>query len=210
MNRPRHVAHDRTTGRRPFPRLRARSRDQRGVTVVEAAFITPVFFVLVLGMIEIGLAMNDYLSLANASRAGARVASASGNDVYADYGILRAVEREAAALNEDQIDIIVVYKPTNFGEAPTATCQAGNAVSGVCNVYRPADFARPEADFGCRSDRSLDRYWCPSSRDVSLSGNGSDYVGVWMKIEHDWVTKMFGNSKTLTDSSVIRLEPRTK
>ena len=210
MSLTHHAAPQRSAGRRSFLRRRARGRFERGVTVVEAAFITPVFFALVLGMIEIGLAMNDYLALANASRAGARVASASGNDVYADYGILQAVEREAAALNQNDIKLVVVYKPSGFGEAPTQTCQNGNSVAGVCNVYRPADFNRPEEDFGCRADRNLDKYWCPSSRDVSLSGNGSDYVGVWMKIEHPWITKLLGISKTLTDSSVIRLEPRTK
>jgi hypothetical protein len=178
--------------------------------VIEAAFITPVFFILVLGIAEIGLAMNDYLALAHSVRGGARTASASGNDVFADWGILTSIERESSAIERTKIKQIVVYKPSSFGEAPTATCQAGNAVSGVCNVYTVADLARPQTDFGCRTDRSLDKYWCPSDRKVSLSGTGSDYVGVWMKIEHPWLTKMFGNVKTLTDSSVIRLEPRTK
>ena len=80
----------------------------------------------------------------------------------------------------------------------------------VCNVYRPADLARPQTDFGCLTTQSLYRYWCPTVRNVTLSGTGSDYVGVWMKIEHPWLTKMFGTTKTLTDSSVIRLEPRYK
>lgn len=191
-------------------RLRVRAQENRGVAVIEAAFVTPVFFILVLGIAEIGLAMNDYLGLANTVRGGARTASASGNNVYSDYGILQSMKREASAIERTKIKFMVVYKPSAFGEAPSQTCQQGTPVTGVCNVYLSGDLNRPESDFGCRPDRNLDRFWCPSSRVVSLSGSGSEYVGVWMKIEHPWLTKMFGDVKTLTDSSVIRLEPRTK
>lgn len=177
---------------------------------MEAAFITPVFFTLVLGIMEIGLAMNDYLAVASSTRAGARVASASGNDVYADWGILNAIERESTALRRNNIKLIVVYKPATFGEAPTATCQAGTPVTGVCNVYRASDLGRPKSDFGCQDNMNLDEYWCPASRKVSMTGTGSDYVGVWLKVDHPWLTKMFGSTKTLTDASVIRLEPRTR
>lgn len=180
------------------------------MAILEAAFVTPVFVALLLGVCEIGLAMNDYLALASSVRAGARVASASGNDVLADHGILVALDRESSALGRGQIDLIVVYKPATFGDAPSTTCQAGTPVTGVCNVYQAADLARPKTDFGCQVARNLDKYWCPSSRKTSLSGSGSDYVGVWMKIQHPWITKMFGNTKTLTDMSVVRLEPRLK
>lgn len=172
--------------------------------------MTPVFFILVLGMAEIGLAMNDYLAVAASVRAGARVASASGADWSADYGILKAVQRESAALPKNQIQYIVVYKPAAFGDKPTSTCQQGTPVTGVCNVYTPADFSSPKTDFGCLTTQTLDKYWCPTTRKVSLNSGGTEYVGVWMKVNHPWLTNMFGSSKTLTDSSVIRLEPRTK
>ncbi|MFN8019047.1 MAG: TadE family protein [Acidimicrobiales bacterium] len=191
-------------------RLRRRSQDERGVAVLEAAIITPIFFTLILGVAEIGLAMNDYLALAATVRAGARVASASGNDGYADYGILSAVERESAAIERKKIQYIVVYKPSTFGEKPSATCQAGTPVANVCNVYTVSDFSRPKSDFGCRNDLNLDRYWCPNARNVTITGTGTDYVGVWMKVKHPWLTKMFGADKMLTDQSVIRLEPRQR
>lgn len=180
------------------------------MAVVEAAFITPIFFTLILGVAEIGLAMNDYLALADSVRAGARTASASGPDLYSDWNVLTAVERESAALQKSKILYIVIYKPATFGEEPSATCQAGTAVSGVCNVYRSQDLGRPKTDFGCAASQSLDKFWCPTVRKITLSGTGTDYVGVWMKIKHPWLTKMFGSNLTLTDSSVIRLEPRAR
>ena len=178
--------------------------------MVEAAFVTPIFFTLVLGVAEIGLAMNDYLALADSVRASARVASTTGSDIYSDWSILAAFNRESAALADRNIRQIVIYKPGGFGQAPTATCQSGVPVTNVCNVYDASDLQRPKTDFGCLSSQDLDRYWCPSNRKITLSGSGTDYVGVWVKIDHKWVTKMFGSDKTLTDSSVIRIEPRTK
>lgn len=178
--------------------------------MVEAAFVTPVFMAMVLAVVELGLAMNSYLALAHSVRAGARTASASGNEIFADYGIISTVEREASALDSTQIQRIVVYKASTFGAAPTTTCQNGTPVVGVCNVYSRADLARPRSDFGCRTVRNLDRFWCPTTRKVTLDGDGTEYVGVWMKIEHRWVTRMFGTATTLTDSSVIRLEPRAQ
>ncbi|MCU1453947.1 MAG: hypothetical protein JWN46_2093 [Acidimicrobiales bacterium] len=178
--------------------------------------MTPVFLSLLIGIMELGMAMNDYLGMGAAARSGARVASATGNDLYADYSIVQRVSKDSSAIKRSAILFVVVYKPSAIGEAPSATCQTGSpsagsgaALTGACNVYVTSDFLRPKSDFGCLST-SPDRYWCPTVRNVAKGGSGSDYIGVWMKVRHTWVTKMFGNAKDLTDSSVIRLEPRTK
>ncbi len=196
--------------RRRGPFRGSASDRSRGAVLVEAAFVTPVFLALVLGVMEIGLAMNDNLALAHTVRAGSRVASASGDDPFADYGIIQAVKRESAALPRAQVDLVVVYKASAFGQDPTAACKAGNDVTGVCNAYTPADFSKPKDRWACLSSESLDKAWCPTTRKVSRSGAGPDYVGVWMKIRHPWLTRMFGATLTLTDASVIRLEPRLK
>lgn len=191
-------------------RAKARGRENRGVAVLEAAFVTPVFFILIFGVIELGLTMNDYLALANTVRAGSRVASASGDDLYADYGIIQRVEAESSALPRSSITRIVVYKATALGADPTTACMAGTATTGVCNVYTAAAFDKTKAQFGCVTTETLDKYWCPTTRKVTLSGTGPDYVGVWMKVQHQPITKMFVTVQTLTDQSVIKLEPRHK
>ena len=163
---------------------------------------------LILGLIEFGLYMNDYLGAANTVRAGARVASSSGNDIYADYGIAQAVTRESAAIPRAQVKYVVVYKASAFGSSPTAACAAGTPVSGQCNVYTPAALLKDKTKWGCQTGENLDKYWCPTSRVVSSAGSGSEYVGVYVKVSHQWVTKMFGRQKDIADTSVIRLEPR--
>ena len=208
-------------------RAKQRARGSRGAAILEAAFVTPVFFILVLGLVEIGLAMNDNLALASTVRAGSRVVSASGNETKADLYSLLRVAKESSALDKANIDRIVIYKPTGFGQDPSATCQAGTAVANVCNVYVLADLRAAriqvteetlalaenrapdpsKVKFGCGA-MAPDRFWCPSARKVTQAGTGPDYVGVWMQIRHPWITKMFGTDRTLTDTSVIRLEPR--
>jgi hypothetical protein len=219
------------------------------VAVLEAAFITPVFFALVLGTFEGGLYMKDYLAVANSVRAGARSASASGANAKADMYTVIDIADEAAALSGNQIQYVVVYEATGPGAGPTDVggpsggCKSGQPVVGVCNVYRPSDFVKAREQvkeetlqaaaaaagqsrtldsnkiwFGClttgtHAGESPDRFWCPGDRKDARSDNdraGPDYVGVWMKVDHQWVTRMFGRATTMTDQSVIQIEPRSE
>ncbi len=209
-------------------RVRARARDNRGVALIEAAIFTPVFFVLIFGVMEIGLAMNDSLALSSSVKAGARMASASGNDQKADLYTVLNIARESSAISRPTIQQIVIYKPGAFGEEPTDGCKNGTPQPGICNVYDYDDLRvaevqvkeetralaageTPDASkmiFGCKPT-SPDRYWCPTDRRVTQPTPGPDYVGVYMRVEHKWVTKLFGSVKTLENQSIIRLEPRS-
>src|SRR5262249_41136118 len=48
--------------------------DEQGAALVEFAIILTLFFLLIFGMIEFGLDYNDYISVRNGSREGARLA----------------------------------------------------------------------------------------------------------------------------------------
>ena len=52
-----------------------RSQNRRGATVVEMAFVAPVFFLLVFAIVEFGRAVMIKHSLTEAARAGARTAA---------------------------------------------------------------------------------------------------------------------------------------
>ena len=183
------------------------TRRELGAALIEAAYVLPVFFLLVFGIMEIGLYMNDDLAVGHTVRSGSRMASASGNDTMADYGVVQAARRESTALDEGSIEAIVVYKANGVGEDPSAACQVAS-VSGRCNHYTPTDFARPQSEWGCVNSASPDRFWCPNTRKVTRGAGGTEFVGVWIKYEHQWVTKIFADTSIITDASVIRLEPR--
>ena len=160
-------------------------KDQRGAVLVEFAFVLPVVFTLVIGMLEFGLTFKDYLTVANATRAGARVGAAAGNTTAnggADYEILTAVSANSTALNHGSITGVVIYKAAAGSSALPAGCAIGGpSVANECNVYTAAQLQNlQQSQFGCGVGK-LDNAWCPSNRGVSQSA-GPDYLGIWVRV----------------------------
>jgi hypothetical protein len=184
--------------------------------MTEAAIISPVFFALLFGVIEMGILFRDHLTITNATRDGARTAAASGNDIDADWRILQTINQSAAAASRGDIQRIVIFKASSTSDKPTAACKAGTAVDGVCNVYTMADISRPVTDFDC-TNLLVDRRFCPFGpispagppyfRDTRMSALG--YIGVYIQMRHRYVTGFFGASVMIHDTSVVRIEPRT-
>lgn len=198
-----------------------RARGERGSVLVEAAFITPVLFFLLFSILEFGTAFRDYLAVANTTRDGARAASVFGNDSSADFDILQSISNASNVIDRRDIQRIVIYKATGPNSpVPTACTTATVGIINSCNVYSANAMDLAESEFGCRADRNLDRYWCPTAttvtspaqtgRKVAMSGSNGppDYIGVWIKVNHIWVTGLFGRSLTFTDSTVMRMEPQ--
>jgi hypothetical protein len=195
-------------------RLFGRRRDERGVAIVEASIISLLFFTLLFGILESGLAFRDYLTTANISRSGARVASGHGNEIQADYVIVQALKKAAAGIGNGTVDYVVIFKADDFNTnlaSAYPSCAAGTAVANRCNVYRPSDFTRPATDFGCSATiPSPDKFWCPTSRKIAASSAGGgppDYIGVYVKVTHRNIFKIWRPTFTFTDQTIIRIEP---
>jgi hypothetical protein len=184
---------------------------ERGSTLVEAAFVAPIFFLLIFGIIEVGGAYKDKLTLSNAVTSGARTGSAAADDGLADYNILQAVKKAVVAAPRSSIQYIVVFNAGGPNGVPDSACKAGTPVDGKCNVYTPAAFDEDQSHFGCKLAYDLDKHYCPSTRKVALTaanGGPPDVIGVWITMQHAYYTKFIGNSVTLTDQSVMTVEPR--
>ena len=54
-------------------RARTTRRSERGQSLVEFALVLPVFIVLVMGIVDFGMALRSYVTVTNAAREGARV-----------------------------------------------------------------------------------------------------------------------------------------
>jgi hypothetical protein len=191
---------------------------ERGSTMTEMALVTPIFLLLIFGVMEFGFLLRNQLTINSAATESARAASVGGNDPDTDFLVLRTVEHGVASMGLQNIRQVVVYRasgpdtdvPTACLTAPvTATATAG------CNRYTAADFFLPLLDssgnatgnFRCDTT-SVDRYWCPSDRTSSLlAAGGPDYVGVYIEANHDYVTGFFGASRIVRDQKVIRIEP---
>lgn len=90
---------------------------------------------------------------------------------------------------------------------------ATSGVSGYCNVYSGAMLTSAKADdssaWGCKagSPSTPDSFWCPTKR-IGLQNVGTDYVGVHIDYEHEWVTGLFGPSRQMSDDVIFRIEPQ--
>ena len=193
-------------------RRRHGAGSERGSALVEAAFITPLVFLVIFGILEFGWAFHDKLTVGNMSQSGARTASTQGNDTLADYQFVQAIDKAASALPRNQIQYIVLYKAASATDTVPASCSSGTSQTGVCNVYVPANFSAPSTQFGCGAT-ALDRFWCPTARKVATTvatGGPPDYVGVYVKVRHDTVTRLFGTGWTFTEDTVAREEARKR
>src|SRR5690606_18753747 len=81
-------------GARSSTRGRRRFGDD-GVSMLETALVTPVFLLLILGILEFGLAFRSYLAVGDTASEGARVGAIQGPDSTtagsnADFSIIKA------------------------------------------------------------------------------------------------------------------------
>jgi len=200
---------------RAFSRIARRRRGgERGNTLVETAFVAPLFFLLLFGVIEGGYGLHERLSVANMALVGARSGSGSGAEPLADHRVLTAIKGGSGGVSGNQVSTIVVYKASGPGAVVPAGCKVAS-VATVCNRYTGADLARPSTDFGCVGPpgpvTKIDNAWCPSLRKTALGGgNGPpDYIGVYVLAAHRNLTGVLGNGITFESDTIMRIEPRT-
>ena len=77
-----------------------RMKDQRGQTMVEFALCLPVMCLLLFGVIQFGIVFNNYVTLTDAVRAGARKAAVSRN-----LGAASAVAAAQTAVRDSAADL---------------------------------------------------------------------------------------------------------
>jgi Flp pilus assembly protein TadG len=186
-----------------------RTRGDGGAALVEAAIGSGLFLTLILGVFEFGALFRNYITVADITRSGARAESAYADDRLADYDTLQAIRRSVGALATSDVEYIVVFKAPAYNSSiasVSATCAAGTAVAGVCNVFHRSDLTAAVSAFGCDAGE-VDASWCPTSRQAAVTGP-PDYVGVYLKVTHRYMTRILGNTKTLADQTIIRIEPQ--
>ena len=76
-------------------RLHRLRHDEKGQTATELALVLPVFCVLLFGVIQFGILYNNYITLTDAARAGARKAAEA------------KVRAAAEGLNQDELAVTV-------------------------------------------------------------------------------------------------------
>jgi hypothetical protein len=195
-----------------------RERNQRGAVAVEAALLTPFLCLLLFGIIEMSLLMRDAVSVNSSVRTGARIASVSANagpgtcvasanpppcspatapalaQAAAD-----AIERAGDAMPKDSIVWVMVYD-ANPGGYPQPVGNTTLTCSTNCVMYV--------------WDKTLDQFryssgtWdAKNTINACVNDPNRDAVGVALRANHSWITKLFGNGVSLSERSIMQFEP---
>jgi len=125
-----------------------RAWDERGAVAVEFAMVLPVLSLILFGIIQFGVTLNNYIELANATAAGERAISTAVGSTTPYGNTISAVDNAAPNLTSSKMTItITVSNGTTSGSCttdagsecqklfPPASAAPGNAPSTVTVTY---------------------------------------------------------------------------
>jgi Flp pilus assembly protein TadG len=95
---------------------RIQIRNQQGQTMTEFALVLPILALLLFAVIQFGIVFNNYVTLTDATRAGARKAAVSRQDPNRNSVVITAVKSSATDLSGSKLSV----PPPNSTWAPGA------------------------------------------------------------------------------------------
>ena len=174
----------------------------------------PMLVVLLMGLLEVALALNASLAVNRASQHGAHVAASAGNLAGADCLILEAIEGDLGVPNDvANISEVLIER----------TAMAGNVVYGTQKWVRGGnttctypDGTEVEVPYTLASDGYPETQRCSvlgGCPTLTPARSTVDNVGVSVRYRHDWVTPLNGAigmhtpGGTGSDSEVLAHRP---
>jgi Flp pilus assembly protein TadG len=100
-------------------RRRNHIRDERGQTMVEFALVAPLLCLILFGILQFGALYNDYVTLTDATRVGARKAAVSRHEADPAGAAETAARNSAAGLDQAELDIAVAATAWEHGGSVT-------------------------------------------------------------------------------------------
>ena len=93
---------------------RVRWSEERGQSMTEFAIVLPILIVLLFGIVQFGILFNNYVTLTDAARAGARAAAVSRQATNPVATATAAVQASASDLNQANLGVNVssAWTPT--------------------------------------------------------------------------------------------------
>jgi Flp pilus assembly protein TadG len=98
---------------------RIQIRNEQGQTMTEFALVLPVLALILFAVIQFGIVFNNYVTLTDATRAGARKAAVSRQDPNHDQDVIAAVRNSASDLDSSKLSV----------PPPTSTWASGDDVT---------------------------------------------------------------------------------
>jgi Flp pilus assembly protein TadG len=174
---------------------------ERGAVLVEAALVLPLLIVLVLGIVEYSVAFNKSATVANASRAGARTATAIPKDSQYSVKAAEAVASALTSLGSEAPQEVWIYKVAAGTDDDPIGGGFGSCTDCVGYAWNPAAKAFvTSAPLGGNA-------WTANEQNACVDSSHPDRLGVYVKAKHKYLSGVFGNERTIEHRTVMRLEP---
>ena len=120
--------------------MRSRVSENRGQATAEFAIVVPILLLILLAIFQFGLAFNDYLSLTDAVREGARKAAVSRHLVDPDEYVKEEVVKSGTDLGPDfGVEDVTVSSTWGPGEDVTVSATFPYSINLLGFVVREGD-----------------------------------------------------------------------
>ena len=177
--------------------MNRRRRDDRGAAAVEAAIVTPMVLLLMLGILEFGMFFKNSLSASEAAKAGVRIASATPrNTGYAQKAVDR-VTQASGGLDKGTVQALWVYKANATNNFPAGYSSFAGCTTCVRYAWTGTAFT-PTYD-----------NWPAASQDA-CAASPPDRIGVYLQVRHNAISRLVLDGVTIHQSDVLRFEPLPK
>jgi TadE-like protein len=188
-----------------------RARGDDGTALVEAAFVFPLMFLLMFGIIEYGIAMGNASTVKQASRTAVRmVATSPKQNAYSLATDAARIDLTAGA-NVGPKEMWIYKAIVSTGNAAdNGFPEAGNGKVGSGGVCPATTCLKYLWNPATKSWGAPSGQWAPTIQNACLGAGAGQYpdaVGVWVKTRYTFFTGLFGNGMDLTSRTVMRLEP---
>ena len=171
-----------------------------GATLVEFAIVMPLLLLLMIGILETGVAFYEYLTIERATLEGVRTASFTGTTLDADCATINTVVDAFPGGFVDRIDRIEIYKADANGDQ----------LPGATNIWRYKDGTDP---MDCTAGWNTTELWPATSRQTVAGTSPGfpplDIIGVRIRLDRSWITNFppFTGTYRIDESSILRMEP---
>jgi len=108
---------------------RIQIRSQQGQTMTEFALVLPVLALILFAVIQFGIVFNNYITLTDATRAGARKAAVSRQDANHDSDVVSAIRSSASGLSASKLTVPPPRSNWNSGDDVTVTASYPYSIS---------------------------------------------------------------------------------
>jgi hypothetical protein len=167
--------------------------------MIEFAIVLPLLILLMIGIMEVGVASYDYLTVERASLEGVRTAAFTGRALNADCTTVQSIVDSFPTGFLDRIDRIEIYRFDPVLNQPD---------SAKVNVWQFLNGPDPR-DCG-PLNWNVSTAW-PSTSRQTVAGPSArlDIIGVRIRMPRNWISSFppFNGGYTIDEDSILRMEP---